>query len=81
MEYVKTKMRVNAIAPSGILTTLSENFHIPPDVDGSLMKPYMGYRPMGTGDDIASMFAFVASDEAASVHGTILAVDRGVTAG
>jgi NAD(P)-dependent dehydrogenase (short-subunit alcohol dehydrogenase family) len=81
MEYVKTKMRVNAIAPSGILTTLSENFHIPPDVDGSLMKPYMGYRPMGTGDDIASMFAFVASDEAASVHGAILAVDRGVTAG
>jgi NAD(P)-dependent dehydrogenase (short-subunit alcohol dehydrogenase family) len=81
MEYVKTNIRVNAIAPSGILTTLSENFHIPPDVDGSLMRPYTGFRPMGTADDIASMFAFVASDEAASVHGAILAVDRGVTAG
>ncbi len=81
MEYVKTKMRVNAIAPSGITTTLSETFHIPPDVDGDLMRPYMGFRKMGTADDVAAMFAFVASDEARSVHGAILAVDRGVTAG
>ena len=81
MEFVKTNIRVNAIAPSGIQTTLSENFHIPSDVDGSLMRPYMGFRPMGSPDDIAAMFAFVASDEAASVHGAILAVDRGVTAG
>jgi meso-butanediol dehydrogenase/(S,S)-butanediol dehydrogenase/diacetyl reductase len=81
MEFVKTKLRVNAIAPSGIQTTLSDNFHIPSDVDGSLMRPYMGFRPMGTADDIAAMFAFVASDEARSVHGAILAVDRGVTAG
>jgi meso-butanediol dehydrogenase / (S,S)-butanediol dehydrogenase / diacetyl reductase len=41
----------------------------------------MGFRPMGSPDDIAAMFAFVASDEAVSVHGAILAVDRGVTAG
>jgi meso-butanediol dehydrogenase/(S,S)-butanediol dehydrogenase/diacetyl reductase len=81
MEFVKTNLRVNAIAPSGIQTTLSENFHIPADVDGSLMRPYMGFRPMGSPDDIAAMFAFVASDEAQSVHGAILAVDRGVTAG
>ena len=81
MEFVKTKLRVNAIAPSGIQTTLSENFQIPSDVDGSLMRPYMGFRPMGSPDDIAAMFAFVASDEGVSVHGAILAVDRGVTAG
>jgi meso-butanediol dehydrogenase/(S,S)-butanediol dehydrogenase/diacetyl reductase len=81
MEFAKTKLRVNAIAPSGITTTLSQNFEIPPDVDIDLMKPYMGFRSMGTGDDIAAMFAFVASDEAHAVHGAILAVDRGVTAG
>lgn len=81
MEFDKKKIRVNAIATSGIQTTLSENFHIPADVDGSLMRPYMGFRPMSTADDVAAMFAFVASDEARSVHGAILAVDRGVTAG
>jgi NAD(P)-dependent dehydrogenase (short-subunit alcohol dehydrogenase family) len=81
MEFAKTKLRINAIAPSGISTTLSQTFHIPDDVDPELMKPYMGFRRMGTPDDIAAMFAFVASDEARSVHGAILAVDRGVTAG
>jgi NAD(P)-dependent dehydrogenase (short-subunit alcohol dehydrogenase family) len=81
MEFAKTKIRVNAIAPSGIQTALSENFEIPADVDGRLMTPYMGFRPMGSPDDIAAMFAFVASDEGGSVHGAILAVDRGVTAG
>jgi meso-butanediol dehydrogenase/(S,S)-butanediol dehydrogenase/diacetyl reductase len=81
MEFVKTKMRVNAIAPSGISTALSHGFHIPADVDADLMRPYMGFRPMGTPDDIAATFAFVASDEATSIHGAILAVDRGVTAG
>lgn len=81
MEFVKTNLRVNAIAPSGIQTTLSDNFHIPGDVDIDLMRPYMGFRPMGSPEDIAAMFAFVASDEGRSVHGAILAVDRGVTAG
>ena len=81
MEFAKTKIRVNAIAPSGISTTLSHNFHIPPDVDGDLMKPYMGFRTMGSADDVASLFAFVASDDALSIHGAILPIDRGVTAG
>lgn len=81
MEYVKTPIRVNAIAPGGINTTLTTSFEIPADVDFSLMAPYTGFRDMGTAEDIAALFAFVASDEAASVHGAILSSDRGLTAG
>ena len=81
MEYVKTPIRVNAIAPGGINTTLTTTFEIPADVDFSLMAPYTGFRDMGTAEDIAALFAFVASDEAASVHGAILSSDRGLTAG
>ena len=81
MEYVKTPLRVNAIAPGGTETNLTAGFQIPPDVDFELMAPYSGRRGMGTATDVANMFAFVASDEAASVHGAILSVDRGVTAG
>jgi NAD(P)-dependent dehydrogenase (short-subunit alcohol dehydrogenase family) len=81
MEYAKTQLRVNALAPSGIATALSSSFHIPPDVDADLMRPYMGFRKLGTADDVAELFAFVASDAARSVHGAILAIDRGVTAG
>lgn len=81
MEYVKTPIRVNAIAPGGINTTLTTNFEIPADIDFDLMAPYTGFRDMGTAEDIAALFAFVASDEAASVHGAILSSDRGLTAG
>jgi meso-butanediol dehydrogenase / (S,S)-butanediol dehydrogenase / diacetyl reductase len=81
MEYVKTPLRVNAIAPAGTDTALSKNFVIPPDVDYELMALYTGFRGMGPPEEIAALFAYLASDEAAGVHGAILSSDRGVTAG
>ncbi|HEX4777183.1 MAG TPA: SDR family oxidoreductase [Acidimicrobiia bacterium] len=81
MEFVKTPMRVNAIAPGGTSTNLTAGFHIPADVDFELMAPYTGFRGMGTAEDVAALLAFVASDDAASIHGAILSVDRGLTAG
>jgi meso-butanediol dehydrogenase/(S,S)-butanediol dehydrogenase/diacetyl reductase len=81
MEYAKTPLRVNAIAPGGVDTSLSRNFQIPEGIDFELMARYTGFRSMGSGDDIASMFALVASDEGRSIHGAILSVDRGITAG
>lgn len=81
MEFVKTPIRVNAIAPAGIATAMTANFEIPPDVDVDLMAPYTGFRGMGEPEDVAALFAFVASDEGANIHGAILSTDRGVTAG
>jgi meso-butanediol dehydrogenase / (S,S)-butanediol dehydrogenase / diacetyl reductase len=81
MEYIKTKLRVNAIAPGGVNTSLSHNFHVPADLDFELMAPYTGHRGMAEADDIASMFAFLACDEARNIHGSIHSVDNGVTAG
>jgi hypothetical protein len=79
MEYVKTPLRVNAIAPAGTNTALSKNFEIPPNVDYELMGRYTGFRDMAPPEEIAALFAFVASDEANGVHGAILSSDRGVT--
>ena len=81
MEYAKAPLRVNAIAPGGVDTSLSRNFQIPDGIDFELMGRYTGFRSMGSGDDIAAMFALVASDEGRSIHGAILSVDRGITAG
>lgn len=81
MEYVKTPLRVNALAPGGIDTSLSANFQIPADVDFSLMARYSGFREMGHPADVAALFAFVASDEGVNIHGAILSTDRGITAG
>jgi NAD(P)-dependent dehydrogenase (short-subunit alcohol dehydrogenase family) len=81
MEYVKTKLRVNAIAPGGVDTTLSRTFQIPGDVDFTLMAPYTGFRDMAQASEIAALFAFVASDEARNIHGAVLSADSGLTAG
>ena len=81
MEYQKATLRVNAIAPGGIETGLTNAFHIPDGVDFDLMKPYMGFRPMGEPEDIASLFAFVASNDGKNMHGSILSSDTGITVG
>jgi meso-butanediol dehydrogenase/(S,S)-butanediol dehydrogenase/diacetyl reductase len=81
MEFVKENIRVNAIAPAGINTSLTTGFAIPADVDFELMAPYSGFRGMGEAEDIANLFAFLASDEASNMHGSIVSSDRGVTAG
>jgi meso-butanediol dehydrogenase / (S,S)-butanediol dehydrogenase / diacetyl reductase len=81
MELVKTPVRVNAIAPGGVRTNFTRNFRLPDDVDFELMKPYIGFRGGAEPDEIAAVFAFLASDEARNFHGAIVSTDAGVTAG
>lgn len=81
MELIKTKVRVNAIAPGGIETPLSTGYHMPDDPDWELVGRYMSPRGMGSPDDIAVLFALVASDEARNIHGAILSSDLGLTTG
>jgi NAD(P)-dependent dehydrogenase (short-subunit alcohol dehydrogenase family) len=81
MEYLKTGLRVNAVAPGATDTALPAAFHVPAGVDGGLMARYMVPRPMAEAGDVAGLVAFVASDEGRSIHGAILSIDNGVTAG
>lgn len=81
MEFAKTTLRVNAVAPGGIMTNLTNNYVMPADIDFELMTPYMGYRGQGEPEDIAELVAFVAAPGSTNVHGAILSSDRGVTAG
>ena len=81
MEFVRTDLRVNAIAPAAVNTPLLHNFEIADGVDVELMKPYMGFRGMAEADELAGLFAFVASDEVPNMHGAVISVDNGITAG
>jgi NAD(P)-dependent dehydrogenase (short-subunit alcohol dehydrogenase family) len=81
MEFVKTPLRVNAIAPGGINTNLVGNYQMPADVDFDLIMPYAGFRPMAEPDEIANLFAFIASYEGANLNGAIMSTDNGITAG
>ncbi len=81
MELVKTPVRVNAIAPGGVDTPMTRNFRMPADVDWDLIRPGMGFRSMSRPDQIAALFAFLASDEAPNIHGAIISADHGLTTG
>ena len=80
MEFVKHPIRINAIAPGGVETSLTANFKVLEDADYSLMARYTGVRPSSQPEQIASLFAFLASDEAANIHGSIVSADGGLTA-
>ena len=80
MEFIKTKLRVNAIAPAGTLTNLVMNYQMPEDIDVELMR-YSGFRGLTEADEVAELFAFIASDTGKSIHGAVFSIDNGVTAG
>ncbi|HWB66385.1 MAG TPA: SDR family oxidoreductase [Mycobacteriales bacterium] len=81
MEFLKTGLRVNAIAPGMVDTALTQGYTMPDDVDFSLLQRYIGVRGATTAQDIAELFAFVASDDGRNIHGAILSSDGGMTTG
>jgi len=81
MEYIKTPLRVNAVAPGGIKTPMSRGTTFPDDVDWDLIRPYMGFRKMSRPEEIAAVVLFVASGAASSMTGSIVSADSGLTAG
>jgi NAD(P)-dependent dehydrogenase (short-subunit alcohol dehydrogenase family) len=81
MEYMKKGIRINAVAPGGTITPLVANVRFPEAIDMSLIERYTGMRGMSQPEEIAGAVAYVASEEARSVHGAILSIDNGMTAG
>jgi NAD(P)-dependent dehydrogenase (short-subunit alcohol dehydrogenase family) len=81
MEYVKRGIRINCVCPAGTRTALTESARFPPDIDPQLLARFAGMRGMSQPEEIAAVVAFVASDEASAMHGSIVQADQGVTAG
>ncbi len=71
-ELGKKKIRVNAVAPGVIETDMVRN------LPKEKIEPLIGQIPlgrMGTGEDVANAFLFLASDMASYISGEILQVD------
>jgi len=81
MEFIDAPVRINAVAPGGIDTSMNRNLVFPEGMDWSKVKPYIGRRGMARAEEIAGVIAFLASDDASNVHGAVWAVDGGLTAG
>jgi len=71
-------VRVNAIAPGFIATEMV--MAMPEKIlDG--MKQHTPLGRLGEPQDIADAYAFLASDQASFISGTVLSVDGGIVVG
>jgi NAD(P)-dependent dehydrogenase (short-subunit alcohol dehydrogenase family) len=83
VEYAARNIRVNAVAPTVVMTPLVENF-IQGAPDPAEMRTRMeSFNPkpgLPTPEDVAAVVAFLASDDAAWVTGHTVPVDGGYVA-
>lgn len=80
VEFLKRPLRVNAIAPAGTNTNLATETIFPADMDIDLVGRMAGVRGLAEPEEVAGLFAFLASDEAKSVTGAVYTIDNGLTA-
>ena len=81
IEFTKERLRVNAVCPGGMLTPQVTDFVAPQDADFNLIMRIAAPRGMMAPADVAKVIAFLASDDAAAIHGAVYNVDNGKTAG
>ena len=77
-ELGKYQIRVNAVAPGFIATEMVKQ------MPEKILQGMLGHTPlgrMGQPEDIANAYAWLASDQASFVTGTVLSVDGGVVTG
>jgi 3-oxoacyl-[acyl-carrier protein] reductase len=77
-ELGKYQIRVNAVAPGFIATEMVRQ------MPEKILQGMLGHTPlgrMGQPEDIANAYAWLASDQASFITGTVLSVDGGVVTG
>jgi meso-butanediol dehydrogenase / (S,S)-butanediol dehydrogenase / diacetyl reductase len=80
-EYASAGIRANCVCPGWIETGFNDPiFARDPGLDeDALVASAVPCARQGTADEVAAVVAFLASDDAAYVHGQALAVDGGLT--
>ncbi|MCT7660312.1 SDR family NAD(P)-dependent oxidoreductase [Mycobacterium deserti] len=81
VEYTKEKIRVNALCPGGMPTPQATEFTAPDNADWDLIMRIASPRGFMETEDVAKAIAFLASDDAAAIHGAVYRVDNGKGAG
>jgi NAD(P)-dependent dehydrogenase (short-subunit alcohol dehydrogenase family) len=81
MEYSRKSIRINAVAPGGMITNISDGMTFPPEAEMDLVARYSGLRGQVEVDDVADLIALLASPAGRSYHGACVSIDAGITAG
>ncbi len=80
-EYRKQKIRVNAVAPGGTKTNIISSFSTYPEgADLRQLSKVMSPMEMAEPEEIAALFAYIASVDARYMTGSIVSIDGGITA-
>lgn len=80
LEYLRRGVRVNAVAPGGMNTPMIAGFTMP---EGVNMKAFARVTsPLGAAEpeELAGLIAYIASDDARYMVGSIVSMDGGITA-
>ena len=81
VEHTRERVRVNVVCPGGMLTPQVTDFSAPDNADFKLIMRIAAPRGLMEPVDVASVIAFLASDDAAAVHGAVYEIDNGKLAG
>ena len=84
MELAKYNIRVNAVAPSVVVTPIYKAFINEDEIEETLEEGFNAFHPIGRvgrPEDIANAIDFLLSENSSWITGEILNVDGGVMAG
>lgn len=81
MEYARKPIRINAVAPGGMITNISNGMTFPSEAEMDLVARYSGLRGQVEVDDVADLVTLLASPAGRSYHGACVSIDAGITAG
>ena len=77
VSHARSGVRVNCIAPGGVETPIMHAFIPPEGADMSLVDRIAPLDRMGSPEELAAAYAFLASDDGAYCNGIVLRVDGG----
>lgn len=75
-ELGKNNITVNAVAPGFIATDMIKTI---PEKVIAMMTEKVPLKKLGTPEDVANLYSFLASDEAQFISGTVISIDGGLT--
>ncbi|MEP6625208.1 MAG: SDR family NAD(P)-dependent oxidoreductase [Acidimicrobiia bacterium] len=78
VEYVDQGVRVNCVAPGGMRTPLTKGFRLPEGADFDVLRPVMSRIGVSEPEEVAECIAYVASDTARYMIGSIISIDGGL---
>lgn len=77
LEFINDSIRINAVCPGGTNTPQFEKVGMPDNGDIDLIMTTAAKRGVSEPEDIASVIAFIASDDAKAIHGSVYMADLG----